>query len=209
MARYRDAVCKLCRRESVKLFLKGDRCFTEKCALDRRAYAPGEHGQGRRGKLSEYGAQLREKQKLRRTYGVLEQQFRAYFDRATRTEGITGEVLLQLLERRLDNALYRMGFAPSRPAGRQLVRHGHIQVNGRKVSVPSYRLRPGDVISVKEKSHQLPVIQEALKGAEMRPKVAYVDVDRSKLVGTFLHLPARADIPTPVEEQLIVELYSK
>jgi len=209
MARYRDAVCKLCRRESVKLFLKGDRCFTEKCAVDRRAYAPGEHGQGRRGKLSEYGAQLREKQKLRRTYGVLEQQFRAYFDRATRTQGITGEVLLQLLERRLDNALYRMGFAPSRPAGRQLVRHGHIQVNGRKVSVPSYRLRPGDVISVKEKSHQLPVIQEALKGAEMRPKVAYVDVDRAKLVGTFLHLPARADIPTPVEEQLIVELYSK
>jgi small subunit ribosomal protein S4 len=209
MARYRDAVCKLCRREGVKLFLKGDRCFTEKCAVDRRAYAPGEHGQGRRGKTSEYGAQLREKQKLRRTYGVLEQQFRAYFDRATRTQGITGEVLLQLLERRLDNALYRMGFAPSRPAGRQLVRHGHIRVNGRKVSIPSYRLRPGDVISVKEKSHQLPVVQEALKGAEMRPKVAYVDVDRSKLVGTFLHLPTRADIPTPVEEQLIVELYSK
>jgi small subunit ribosomal protein S4 len=209
MARYRDAVCKLCRREGTKLFLKGDRCFTEKCAVDRRAFPPGEHGQGRRGKLSEYGAQLREKQKLRRTYGVLEQQFRAYFDRATRTQGITGEVLLQLLERRLDNALYRMGFAPSRPAGRQLVRHGHIRVNGRKVSIPSYRLRPGDVISVKEKSHQLPVVQEALKGAEMRPKVAYMEVDRAKLVGTFLHLPARADIPTPVEEQLIVELYSK
>ena len=209
MARYRDAVCKLCRREGVKLFLKGDRCFTEKCAVDRRAFPPGEHGQGRRSKVSDYGAQLREKQKLRRTYGVLEQQFRAYFDRATRTQGITGEVLLQLLERRLDNALYRMGFAPSRPAGRQLVRHGHIRVNGRKVSIPSYRLRPGDVISVKEKSHQLPVVQEALKGAEMRPKVAYVEVDRAKLVGTFLHLPARADIPTPVEEQLIVELYSK
>jgi len=209
MARYRDAVCKLCRREGTKLFLKGDRCFTEKCAVDRRAFPPGEHGQGRRSKVSEYGAQLREKQKLRRTYGVLEQQFRAYFARATRTQGITGEVLLQLLERRLDNALYRMGFAPSRPAGRQLVRHGHIRVNGRKVSIPSYRLRPGDVISVKEKSHQLPVVQEALKGAEMRPKVAYVEVDRAKLVGTFLHLPARADIPTPVEEQLIVELYSK
>jgi small subunit ribosomal protein S4 len=186
MARYRDAVCKLCRREGVKLFLKGDRCFTEKCGVERRAYAPGEHGQGRRSKLSEYGSQLREKQKLRRVYGVLEQQFRAYFDRATRSEGITGEVLLQ-----------------------QLVRHGHIRVNGRKVNIPSYRLRPGDVVSIKEKSHQLPVVQEALKGAELRPKVSYLDVDRGKVEGTFLQIPGRADIPTPIEEQLIVELYSK
>src|SRR5262245_61454567 len=152
MARYRDAVCKLCRREGVKLFLKGDRCFTDKCAVEKRAYAPGEHGQGRRSKLSEYGSQLREKQKLRRVYGVLERQFQTYFDRATRTDGITGEVLLQLLERRLDNALYRMGFAPSRPAARQLVRHGHVRVNARKVNIPSYRLRPGDVVSIKEKS---------------------------------------------------------
>ena len=209
MARYRSAVCKLCRRESTKLFLKGDRCYTEKCAVEKRAYAPGEHAQGRRGKLSEYGTQLREKQKLRRTYGVLERQFQAYFDRATRTQGITGEVLLQLLERRLDNVVFRMGFAPSRPAARQLVRHGHIRVNGRKVNIPSYRLRPGEVITVKEKSHQLPVVQEAMKGAEMRPKVSYLDVDRNKLEGTFLSIPGRADIPTPVQEQLIVELYSK
>ena len=209
MARYRDAVCKLCRRETVKLFLKGDKCFTEKCTVERRAYAPGEHGQGRRSKMSEYGTQLREKQKLRRTYGVLERQFAVYFDRATRQHGITGEVLLQLLERRLDNIVYRMGFAPSRAAARQLVRHGHLRVNARKVNIPSYRLRPGDVITVREKSHQLPVVQEALKGAELRPKVTYIDVDRGKLVGTFLQLPSRADIPVPFEEQLIVELYSK
>jgi len=209
MARYRDAVCKLCRREGVKLFLKGDRCFTDKCAVEKRAYAPGEHGQGRRSKLSEYGSQLREKQKLRRVYGVLERQFQTYFDRATRTDGITGEVLLQLLERRLDNALYRMGFAPSRPAARQLVRHGHVRVNGRKVNIPSYRLRPGDVVGIKEKSQSLPVVQEALKGAEMRPRVSYLDIDRSKIQGTFLQIPGRADIPMPIEEQLIVELYSK
>jgi small subunit ribosomal protein S4 len=202
-------VCKLCRREGTKLFLKGDRCYTEKCAVEKRAYAPGEHGQGRRGKLSEYGAQLREKQKLRRTYGVLEQQFQAYFDRATRTQGITGEVLLQLLERRLDNIVFRMGFAPSRPSARQLVRHGHIRVNGHKVNIPSCRLRAGDVITVRDKSHHLPVVVEALKGAEMRPKVSYLDVDRNKLEGRFLQIPGRADIPTPIEEQLIVELYSK
>jgi len=209
MARYRDAVCKLCRREGVKLFLKGDRCFTEKCAVERRAYAPGEHGQGRRQKMSEYGMQLREKQKVKRVYGVMERQFRHYFDRATRIEGITGERLLQLLEQRLDNALYRVGFAPSRPAARQLVRHGHVRVNGRKTNIPSHRLKPGDVISIKEKTGQLPVVVEALKGAELRPKVSYFDADRSKLTATFLHLPSRADIPMPVEEQLIVELYSK
>jgi len=209
MARYRAAVCKLCRRQGTKLFLKGDRCFTEKCAVERRAYAPGEHGQGRRGKLSEYGSQLREKQKLRRIYGVLERQFQTYFDRATRTDGITGEVLLQLLERRLDNAVYRMGFAPSRPAARQLVRHGHIRVNARKVNIPSFRLRPGDKISVKEKSAQLPVVVEALKGADLRPRVPYLDVDRGRLEGTFTQIPPRADIPMPIEEQLIVELYSK
>ena len=209
MARYRDAVCKLCRRETVKLFLKGDKCFTEKCPVERRAYPHGEHGQGRRSKLSDYGTQLREKQKLRRVYGVMEQQFRAYFDRATRVKGITGEALLQLLERRLDNALYRVGFAPSRPAARQLVRHGHIRVNGRKVNIPSYRLKQGDVISVKERSAQLPVVQEAMKGAELRPKISYLDVDRNKIEAKFLHLPVRAEIPMPIEEQLIVELYSK
>ena len=209
MARYRDAVCKLCRREGVKLFLKGDRCFTEKCAVERRAYAPGEHGQGRRQKMSEYGMQLREKQKVRRVYGVLERQFRHYFDRASRLEGMTGERLMQLLERRLDNAMYRVGFAPSRPAARQLVRHGHVRVNGRKVNIPSFRMRPGDVLSIKEKTVQLPVVQDALKGAELRPKVPYFDIDRGKLTATLMHLPSRAEIPMPVEEQLIVELYSK
>ncbi|UCE04077.1 MAG: 30S ribosomal protein S4 [Candidatus Latescibacterota bacterium] len=211
MARYVDAVCKMCRREGIKLFLKGDRCYTEKCAIDRRAYPPGEHGQARRRprKMSEYGMQLREKQKLRRVYGVLERQFRHYFARANRMEGITGERLLQLLERRLDNVVYRMGFAPSRPAARQLIRHGHIRVRGRKVNIPSFRVKPGDVITVREKSRQLPVVQDALKGAEMRPKAPYVEVDRAKLEGTFLTLPSRVDIPMPVEEQLIVELYSK
>lgn len=209
MARYRDAVCKLCRREGTKLFLKGDRCFTEKCAVEKRAYAPGEHGQGRRSKLSEYGQQLREKQKLRRIYGVMERQFRVYFQRATRQEGITGERLLQLLERRLDSALYRVGFAPSRPAARQLVRHGHVRVNGRKVNIPSFRLKPGDVMSIKEKSIQMPMVVEALRGAELRPKITYIDVDRGKLTATFMQLPSRAEIPTQVEEQLIVELYSK
>jgi|SRR5262245_3786756 len=211
MARYVDAVCKLCRREGTKLFLKGDRCYSEKCAVDRRAYPPGEHGQQRRRprKMSEYGSQLREKQKIKRVYGVMERQFRHYFDRATRSEGVTGERLMQLLERRLDNLVYRMGFAPSRPAARQLIRHGHIQVRGRKVNIPSFRVRPGDMISVREKSRQLPVVQDALKGAEMRPKVPYIDVDRGKLLGTFLMLPSRADIPTPAEEQMVVELYSK
>jgi small subunit ribosomal protein S4 len=211
MARYVDAVCKLCRREGTKLFLKGDRCYSEKCAVDRRAYPPGEHGQERRRprKMSEYGSQLREKQKIKRVYGVMERQFRHYFHRATRTTGVTGERLMQLLERRLDNLVYRMGFAPSRPSARQLIRHGHIQVRGRKVNIPSFRARPGDVISVREKSRQMPLVQDALKGAEMRPKVPYIDVDRSKLLGTFLMLPSRADIPTPAEEQMVVELYSK
>lgn len=211
MARYIDSVCKLCRREGTKLFLKGDRCYTEKCAVDKRAYPPGEQGAGRRRprKMSDYGIQLREKQKLRRVYGVLERQFRHYFARATRLEGITGERLLQLLERRLDNVVYRMGFAPSRPSARQLIRHGHIRVQDRKVNIPSFRVRAGDVVSVKQKSRQMPLVLDALKGAEMRPKVPYIDVDRSKLQGTFLMLPSREDIPMPVEEQLIVELYSK
>jgi small subunit ribosomal protein S4 len=211
MARYTDAVCKLCRREGVKLFLKGDRCYSEKCAVDRRAYPPGEHGAERRRprKMSEYGTQLREKQKLRRVYGVLERQFRHYFDRATRLEGVTGERLLQLLERRLDNVVYRMGFAPSRAAARQLVRHGHIQVGARKVNIPSFRVKPGDVVAVREGSRQLSVVHDSMKSAEMRPKVSYIDVDRGKLSGTFLTLPSRTEIPIPVEEQMIVELYSK
>ena len=211
MARYTDAVCKLCRREGVKLFLKGDRCYSEKCAVDRRAYPPGEHGSERRRprKMSEYGTQLREKQKLRRVYCVLERQFRHYFDRDTRMEGVTGERLLQLLERRLDNVVYRMGFAPSRAAARQLVRHGHIQVGARKVNIPSFRVKPGDVVAVREGSRQLSIVHDSMKSAEMRPKVTYIDVDRGKLSGTFLTLPSRTEIPVPVEEQMIVELYSK
>jgi small subunit ribosomal protein S4 len=153
--------------------------------------------------------QLREKQKLRRVYGVLERQFRHYFDRANRMEGVTGERLLQLLERRLDNLVYRLGFAPSRAAARQLIRHGHIEVASRKVNIPSYRVRPGEVIAVREKSKQLGVVQDALKSAELRPKISYIDVDRGKLEGTFLMLPGRAEIPVPVEEKMIVELYSK
>jgi small subunit ribosomal protein S4 len=159
--------------------------------------------------MSDYGMQLREKQKLRRVYGVMERQFRHYFARATRLEGVTGERLLQLLERRLDNLVYRMGFAPSRAAARQLIRHGHIQVGSRKVNIPSYRVRPGEVVAVREKSKQLGVVQDSLKGAEMRPKISYIDVDRGKLEGTFLMLPNRAEIPVPVEEKMIVELYSK
>jgi len=211
MARYTDAVCKLCRREGVKLFLKGDRCYSEKCAVDRRAYPPGERGAERRRprKMSDYGMQLREKQKLRRVYGVMERQFRHYFDRANRMEGVTGERLLQLLERRLDNLVYRMGFAPSRAAARQIIRHGHIQVGSRKVNIPSYRVRPGEVIALREKSKQLGVVQDALKSAELRPKISYIDVDRGKLEGTFLMMPSRAEIPVPVEEKMIVELYSK
>lgn len=211
MARYTGPVCKLCRREGVQLFLKGERCFTDKCGVGKRAYAPGEaSGRGRRPrKLSDYGRQLREKQKLRRIYGVFERQFRHYYDRANRMDGKTGDRLLQLLERRLDTVVFRMGFAPSLPAARQLVRHGHIRVNGRKVNIPSFRTQPGHVVSVRESSQQLPIVQDGVRIAENRPQPTYLDVDRSKFQGTMLHLPERADIQLPVEEQLVVELYSK
>jgi small subunit ribosomal protein S4 len=199
----------LCRREGDKLFLKGDRCFSNKCAIEKRNYPPGQHGRGRRGKASKYNIQLREKQKLRRMYGLLERQFRTYFVKAARQTGITGTNLLQLLERRLDNVVYRLGFTTSRATARQLIRHGHFQVNGKAVNVPSYLVSPGDVISPKAKSKELFVIQEAIKNIDSRQMVGYLDIDTNKLQGEVLEIPGRDAIPVPVDEQLIVELYSK
>ncbi len=209
MARYTGPVCKLCRREGEKLFLKGARCLTAKCSFEKRSYAPGQHGASRRVKLSEYGIQLREKQKVKRIYGVLESQFRNYYKRATRQKGITGENLLQLLESRLDNVVYRLGFAPSRNAARQLVLHRHFLVNGRLVNVPSYMVKAGDVITVREKSRKLGIIHEALRRITEDSMVPWLRVDKAKMEGEFLEKPARQDIPIEVQENLIVELYSK
>lgn len=208
MARYTDPVCRLCRREGLKLFLKGERCYTDKCAIERRNYPPGEHGQARP-KFSEYALQLREKQKVRRMYGLLEGQFRRYFEMAERSKGVTGEVLLQLLERRLDNMVYRMGFATSRAEARQLVRHGHFAVNGRKVDIPSYLVGPGDVVSVRQRSRKVGRIQEALAQAEHRGAPEWLEVDREAFTARVKALPARADLSIPVNEKLIIELYSK
>jgi small subunit ribosomal protein S4 len=201
-------VCRLCRREGLKLFLKGERCYTDKCAIERRNYPPGEHGQGRP-KFSEYALQLREKQKVKRMYGVLEDQFRRYFQMAERSRGITGDVLLQLLERRLDNMVYRMGFATSRAEARQLVRHGHFLVNGRKVNIPSALLKPGDVIDVREKSRGAGRIQEALAQGEHRGAPDWVEVNREGFSARVKALPARAELTMPINEKLIIELYSK
>lgn len=209
MARYRDAKCKICRREGDKLFLKGDRCFSNKCAIEKRNYPPGQHGRGRRRKPSDYNIQLREKQKLRRAYGLLEKQFRNYFVRAARQKGITGTILLQLLERRLDNVVYRLGFTTSRATARQLIRHNHFDVNGRRVNIPSYLVEPGDVITPRGKSKDLFIIKEAVKSVDTRQRVSYLDIDTAKLEGRVLEVPARDAIPMPVNEQLIVELYSK
>ena len=208
MARYTGAVCRLCRREGLKLFLKGERCYTDKCAIERRNYPPGEHGQGRP-KFSEYSVQLREKQKLRRMYGVLEGQFRRYFEMADRAKGVTGETLLQLLERRLDNIVYRIGFATSRSEGRQLVRHGHFRVNGRKVDIPSYLVRPGDTVSVRERSHKVTRIQEALELAQRRGVPDWLEIDPQAFSGRVKTLPMRSDLTMPINEKLVVELYSK
>ncbi|MDN5346974.1 MAG: small subunit ribosomal protein [Clostridia bacterium] len=208
MARYTGPVCRLCRREGIKLFLKGDRCYSDKCSVARRSYAPGEHGQNRK-KLSEYGLQLREKQKAKRYYGVLERQFRRYFDIAERQKGMTGENLLRLLERRLDNVVYRLGFASSRAEARMLVRHGHFMVNGRKVDIPSYLVRPGDEIAVKEKSRNLPRFQELAEAAAHRNPPAWLQAEPSALRGTVISLPTREQIDAPVQEHLIVELYSR
>lgn len=208
MARYTGPVCRLCRRENTKLYLKGDRCYSEKCAVDRRAYAPGQHGQGRK-RETEYGLQLREKQKVRRIYGVLEAQFSKYFEMADRKKGVTGENLLSILERRLDNVVFRLGFAGSRKEARQLVRHGHFRVDGIKVNIPSFLVKPGNVIAVAEKS------QNSLKFKDLRDELAqkaipaWLSLDANKLEGNVIALPAREDIDLPIQEQLIVEFYSR
>jgi len=209
MARYRGPVCRLCRREGEKLFLKGERCQTEKCAIERRAYAPGQHGRDRRLRITPYGLQLREKQKARRIYGIMERQFRNYFQAAARMPGVTGENLLRILESRLDNLVYRMGFAPSRKSARQLVLHGHFTVNGKKVSVPSYQARPGDVVSVREDSRNLPLIQGTIENRGGRDLPDWLESNTRTLKGRLLRLPSRDAIPTTIQENMIVELYSK
>lgn len=208
MARHTDSVCRLCRRENLKLFLKGERCYTDKCAIERRTYPPGQHGQGRP-KFSEYSIQLREKQKVKRMYGLLEKQFRRTFAEAARIKGITGETLLVLLERRLDNVVYRVGFASSRAEARTLVRHGHITVNGRKVNIPSYTVRLNDVVAVRESSKQIGRVVSAMEGAQRRGVPDWADIDRDACTGRIRLLPTRSDITMPINEKLIVELYSK
>jgi small subunit ribosomal protein S4 len=208
MARTLGPVCRLCRREGAKLFLKGDRCYTEKCAVDRRAYPPGQHGQARP-RVSNYGAQLREKQKVKRMYGLMERQFSGTVDRATRMKGRSGENLLQLLERRLDNVVFRMGFATSRAEARQLVRHGHFQVNGRKTTTPSFLVRPGHVITLRESSREIARIVGALDTLEGRSLPGWLEIDKGSFQGIVKALPSRDDITLPIEEQLIVELYSR
>lgn len=208
MARYTGPSCRLCRRENMELFLKGDRCYTDKCAMKRRNYPPGQHGQGR-SKTSDYGVQLREKQKVKRIYGLLEKQFRGYFDRADRMKGVTGTNLLTLLERRLDNVVYRLGFASSRSESRQLVSHGHFILNGRKVTIPSIRIKAGDLIELREKSHKITQINESLDAVVRRGVPQWLELDRDAFKGIVKILPVREDITTPIQEQLIVELYSK
>ncbi len=208
MARYRESVCRLCRREGMKLFLKGDRCFTNKCAIERRNFPPGQHGK-RRSKILGYGIQLREKQKLKRFYGVLEGQFRLTFEAAERMRGVTGENLLSLLERRLDNVVHRLGFSGSRAQARQLVRHGHVRVNGKKVNVPSYVVGTGAVVSVKEKSKTNPLIAGAVETAKGRGIPAWLELNASEFQGKVVTLPKREDVALQVNEKLIVELYSK
>ena len=208
MARYTESVCRLCRRENLKLFLKGERCYTDKCAIERRNYPPGQHGQGRP-KFSEYSIQLREKQKVKRMYGLLEKQFRRTFAEAARIKGITGETLLVLLERRLDNVGYRLGFASSRAEARTLVRHGHVLVNGKKVNIPSYTVRAGDVVSVAESSRQMGRVLSSMEGAQRRGVPDWAEVDKDTFSGKIKILPTRSDITMPINEKLIVELYSK
>ena len=208
MARYRGSVCRLCRREGMKLFLKGERCITAKCAIERREYAPGQHGQGRK-KFSEYGSQLREKQKVKRLYGVLEKQFRSYFQRADRKKGVTGENLLQTLELRFDNVIYRMGLASSRNFARQLVRHNHFMVNGHKVNIPSYILKQGDVISPSQGKLNKAPVKSALENMKDKTQPHWLSFDAESKQGMVQALPTREDITIPIEEQLIVELYSR
>ena len=209
MARYTEASCRLCRRENLKMFLKGDRCYSDKCAFERRSYAPGQHGQNKFKKLSDYAVQLREKQKVKHVYGMLEGQFRNFFAKAEQRKGVTGDNLLLSLERRLDNAVYRLGFAGSRDQARQLVRHNHFQVNGKKVNIPSYQLAVDDVITLKEKSKKNALIVDNLEGAARRGVPSWLQLDASNFQGTVKSLPNRDEITLPIQEQLIVELYSK
>jgi small subunit ribosomal protein S4 len=209
MAVYRDARCRLCRREGMKLFLKGSRCFTDKCAFERRGYVPGEHGKSRRVKETNYGQQLREKQKARRIYGLLERQFRHTFSKASVAKGVTGDVLLQMLERRLDNVVFRLGFAPSRSAARQLVRHGHVTLNGRAVDIPSMLVKAGDEVSLREKSRKLLVVQNSLESRKGQAVPEWLQLSHDIPTGRVLNIPTRQSIPVPINEQLIVELYSK
>ncbi|MDR3668221.1 MAG: 30S ribosomal protein S4 [Ignavibacteriaceae bacterium] len=208
MARYTDSVCKLCRREKQKLFLKGQKCYTDKCPVEQRNYPPGQHGVSRRAKVSEYGIQLREKQKIKRSYGLLETQFRNYFEKANKLKGITGDNLVKFLESRLDNVVYRLGFASSRKQARQLIRHRHITVNEKLVDIPSFILDAGDIIKIKDKSKKLDLIHNSLKRVKDNT-YSWLSIDKASLSGTFLQVPERVDVPLNANEQLVVELYSK
>lgn len=209
MARYRGSVCRICRRENLKLFLKGDRCYSDKCAFDRRGYPPGQHGQRRRGKVSDYGIQLREKQKVKRMYGLIENQFHLFFERAERQKGITGVNLLVSLERRLDNVVYRLGFVNSRNQGRHFVRHGHFTINGKKADIPSQQVEINDVIEVREKSRNIQAIQDALEAVVRRGVPPWLELDKDNFKGLVNSFPVREDLTMPMQENLIVELYSK
>ena len=209
MARYTGPVCRLCRREGMKLFLKGTKCFSEKCPIEKRNFAPGQHGKDRKAKIVGYGLQLREKQKAKRIYFTQEGQFRNYFEKASRAQGVTGELLLQQLERRLDNIVYRLGFGVSRRQARQLVRHGHVHVDGRKVNIPSYQVSVGEEISIRESSNKLPILEQAKEFASHQNAPTWLEIDRDNFKGRIVSLPKREDINLPVNEQLIVELYSK
>ena len=209
MARYREAVCRLCRREGIELYLKGDRCFTDKCAIKRRGYPPGQHGQRRMKKHSDYGVQLREKQKARRIYGLLEKQFHNYFEKADRMKGKTGDNLLILLERRLDNVVFKLGFAVTRRESRQLVRHGHFLVKGKRVNIPSFLVRTGDIVEMRERSRKIPSVNESLDAVIRKGIPAWLELERENFRGSVKNIPSRTDITEPIQEQLIVELYSK
>lgn len=209
MSRYRESVCRICRRENLKLYFKGDRCYSDKCAYDRRSYPPGQHGQRRGGKISDYGLQLREKQKVKRMYGLSEKQFRLFFHRADRGKGVTGTNLLVMLERRLDNVVYRLGFANSRAQARQLVKHDHFLINGRKVNIPSYQVSAGEVVEVREKSKEIAAISEAMEAVIRRSMPQWLELDKEAMKGSIRTLPVRDDITMPIQENQIIEFYSK
>lgn len=209
MARYRAAVCKLCRREGEKLFLKGERCLSAKCAIEKKGYPPGQHGKTRHAKVSDYGLQLREKQKIKRYYGLLESQFRTVFEKANRKKGITSENMLKMLESRLDNIVFRLGFAPSRVTSRQLIRHRHFTVNGQLVDIPSYQVKPNDVIQVREGSRKMEVFHDSMKRIKENNQLPWLSLDKANLKGIYLEIPGRVDIPVTFNENLVVELYSK